>query len=403
MNTAACTLPSQRRINAIYWLLQMAYWAMFAALGGYQTTLLLSRGFSSGAAGIFASLRCLAGIIFQPILCGWADRHPEVPLKRIFSICLLVSLAVSTVLYLTRPGFAGTALIYIALGALELNAYPLLDSMAVQYLNAGLNVNYSLGRGLGSFAYAVACVLLGRQATALGVESVLVTHAVLLLALLGVTAAFPTFPREARTIPKVGERPHSVWYLLRASRSFSMMLAASFFSMMAVLPVVSFLTNIITQRGGSNTDLGIGLFLMAAAELPAAVLFPHLRRRLGNRGVLVLSLTAMAAKPLLVLLAPDLFWTLAVQPIQMLGYGLFTPASVYFANENVSDADRIRGQSVMMVASNGLGGVTGNLMGGFAIDLGGISAMLMMCIACGGAGIALAAAAVRLSSPKKSA
>ena len=36
----------------------------------------------------------------------------------------------------------------------------------------------------------------------------------------------------------------------------------------------------------------------------------------------------------------------------MLGYGLFTPASVYYANENVSPADRVRGQAIMMMASN---------------------------------------------------
>ena len=53
---------------------------------------------------------------------------------------------------------------------------------------------------------------------------------------------------------------------------------------------------------------------------------------------------------------------LVVQPLQMLGYGLFTPASVYFVNESVPPADRVRGQTVMMVASNGLGGMLGGLL-----------------------------------------
>ena len=402
MNTA-CVLPSQRRVNFMYCLLHIAYWAIMASITGYQAALMLSRGFSSSDIGVFASVRCVAGIIFLPLLSGWADRHPEVPLKRIFSVCMLISLGVSMVLCLTRPGFFGTALIYIVLGALELNAYPLLDSMAVQFLSAGIDVKYSLGRGLGSFSYAVACVLLGRQATALGVESLLLTHAVLMLFLLGVTAAFPSMPQGAPgTVPTIGEAPHSVWFLLRNNRSFSLILAASFFCMLAVMPAVSFLTSIVSTHGGDNADLGVGLFLMASAELPAAMLFPHLRRRLGNRGVLVFAFFFMAMKPVLILLAPSLFWVMAVQPIQLLGYGLFTPASVFFTSENIPAVDRIRGQSIMMVASNGLGGAVGNLLGGVAIDLGGVSLMLTMCIVCGILGVLLAMTTVCAGLRKRS-
>ena len=58
---------------------------------------------------------------------------------------------------------------------------------------------------------------------------------------------------------------------------------------------------------------------MGASELPAALLFPHLRRRLGSRGTLVLSIVFMAIKPLLFWLTPSLGWVLAVQPVQMPG------------------------------------------------------------------------------------
>ena len=160
--------PSLRRVNVLYTLVQLTYWAAFAAFSGYQTALLLGRGFSSGDAGVFAAIRCLAGIIAQPLLGGWADRHPQVPLKRILCVCLGLGLAVNAVFYCTRPGFWGSALIFLALGVLDLNIYPLLDSMAVQFINAGLDVNYSLGRGLGSLSYAVACVFLGRQSAAFG-------------------------------------------------------------------------------------------------------------------------------------------------------------------------------------------------------------------------------------------
>ena len=67
-----------------------------------------------------------------------------------------------------------------------------------RFINAGLDVNYSLGRGLGSFSYAVACVLLGQQSTAFGVESVLLAHAGFLILLMTAVGLFPTFPREVQ-------------------------------------------------------------------------------------------------------------------------------------------------------------------------------------------------------------
>ena len=387
--------PSLRRLNGLYILLHLVYWAMFAAFAGYQTALVLNRGFSSADAGVFVAIRCLAGIFAQPLIGSWADRHRTVPLKRILVVCLLAALAVNGVLIAARPGFWGMAAIFLALGVLELNAYPLLDSMAVQFISVGLEIRYSLCRGLGSLSYAVSCVLLGRQAAALGVETLLWTHLGLLILMILVSAAFPAFPQEALPPLAEGERPHSVWYLIRSSRSFAWMLAAVFFALAAVMPIVSFMVSLVGEQGGDESHLGLALFLMAASELPAALLFPALHRRLGSGGTLALSVVFMGPNPLFFLLAPDLWWLLAVQPVQMLGYGLFTPASVYYANENVSQADRIQGQSVMMMASNGLGAMFGNLLAGYAVDWGGCGAMLGLCLGLGAVGMVCCAVSLR--------
>lgn len=48
-----------------------------------------------------------------------------------------------------------------------------------------------------------------------------------------------------------------------------------------------------------------------------------------------------------------------------------------------------------MMASNGLGGMTGNLIAGYAIDFGGVNLMLALCAAIGAAGVALALLSVR--------
>ena len=272
--------------------------------------------------------------------------------------------------------------------------------MSMQFLNAGVNVRYSLGRGLGAFSFAVVSILVGRQVQRFGMESALAAHGVLVLLIFLALAAFPVFPSSA--VPKGGMAPpHAPLYILKHNPAFTAMLGAGFFALMAVMPIVNFLVNLVEDRGGGSGDLGLALFLMAASELPGAILFQWLWKRLGIERVMLASVIFMAAKPLLFFLCGNLRLLLLLQPVQMLGYGLFNPGNVYFANENVPPEDRVQGQSLKMVATNGLSGVLGNLIAGGIIDHGGVNAMLLFCFFSGLAGIGLAVFSLRLRKRKK--
>ena len=179
------------------------------------------------------------------------------------------------------------------------------------------------------------------------------------------------------------------------------MLAGVFLGLTGIMPLSNFLVNIVNSRGGTDSDLGIALFLMGASELPTAFFFQKLLRRLGSGKLLLMSMAFGTLKGVLLLCTFNCLGVLAVQPIQVLGYGLFTPASVYFVNESVPAADRVRGQTVMMVASNGLGGMMGGVLAGWTLDLGGVNLMLAACIASGCLGVLLCLAALRVSPGKR--
>ena len=389
--------PSLRRLDYHYIAMQAGFWAMFAAIVAYQTALLLERGFTNSQAGLMTAVRCLAGIVCQPLLGGFADRHPDLPLKRIVTLSLVLSVAAGAWYWLS-PGMGlwETTLVWVVIGGLEVSSYPLMDAMAVQFINEGKPIRYSLGRGVGSLAYAVVCVLLGFQAGRLGMESTLVTHLALVVVEILLVATYPAFRGNARRPGEEGAKPQSALSLLRSNPQFTLMLAGVFLGLTGIMPLSNFLVNIVTSRGGSEADLGVALFLMGAFELPTAFFFQPLLRRLGSGKLLLLSMVFGTLKGVLLLLTTSCLGVLLVQPIQVLGYGLFTPASVYFVNESVPEADRVRGQTVMMVASNGLGGMMGGVLAGWTLDLGGANLMLAACIISGCAGAALCLAALRL-------
>ena len=357
------TLPPKGKLTLHYYLLQIGFWGGIGCFTGFQSVIVLDRGFTSADVGVFVAICNLAGILFQPQLGAWADRHPEIPLKRIFLCCILTALGLNTVFLFTRPGFLLTALFFALMGMAEVNSFTLIDAMAMQYINAGADLPYSRGRGLGSLAYAIICILVGRQTARFGMQTALMTHAVMLVILAVFTLSFPAFPRQARETE--ARRPsHSTLTILRGNLPFTLMLLGGFFGMMAVMPVDNFLINMIEGLGGDSSDLGLALFLKAASELPAAFLFEWLYRKIGSQKVLLIGVGFMIVKPILFLLSGSLTMLLLVQPIQMLGYGLFTPAVAYFANENVAPEDRVQGQSMKSVLTAGMGSVAGNLISG---------------------------------------
>ncbi len=389
-------LPSHRRLDLHYSAMQAGFWAMFASIVAFQSPLLLARGFTNTEIGLVVAVRCGAGILCQPLLGGFADRHPSIPIKHIVSLSLALSFVVGLLFLWVPMGLWGTLAVFAVLGGLEISCYPLVDAMAIQYISIGVPIRYSLGRGIGSMSYAISCVLLGLQSGALGVESTLITHAVLMVVVIVLCLSYPTFHSQAAQTGSPAQQPQPILSLLRSNPRFTLMLMAILLSMTACLPMSNFLVTILTDRGDSGGSLGLAYFLMAAFELPTAFFFHRILRRYGSGKLLLVSMVFVVLKALGMAAVSSTAGVLLVQPLQMLGYGLFTPASVFFVDASVPPGDRVRGQTMMMVASNGLGGMLGGMLGGRLLDLGGSTLMLLVCAGLGILSVLIGMVALRL-------
>lgn len=144
---------------------------------------------------------------------------------------------------------------WAVIGGLEVSSYPLMDAMAIQFINDGVPIRYSLGRGLGSLAYALTCVFLGFQVGRSGVESTLLTHVVLVAAEIALVATYPPYRGRPRARDAEGPRPQSALALLRSNPSFTLMLAGVLLSLTAVLPLSNFLVNVVTSPGAAPTPI----------------------------------------------------------------------------------------------------------------------------------------------------
>lgn len=129
----------------------------------------------------------------------------------------------------------------------------------------------------------------GLQVTRFGVESTLITHALLVALEIALVATYPFCPAGPK-VAHEARKPHSVFWLLRQNPAFTVMLLAILLGITGCLPMSNFLVNVVVSRGGTEGSLGAALFLMAAFELPTAFLFQRLYRRLGGGRLLLVSI-----------------------------------------------------------------------------------------------------------------
>jgi len=373
----------KRSLTFRYTLHQMAYWATAAGVVSFAAAFLLGRGFEASAVGILLASGNLLSCAFQPLLAAQADRIGGNVLK-------LFTLGLSTMsfLFLCVIQFLPVAqwlygLSYL-LAVFSLDAMmPLLNSICVAYNEQGIKINYGVGRGLGSLAYAFSALIIGKAMAGLGADIMVW----IVLALLGcnifITLRYPELKRH-QTLESKNSDCCSVpefflrykWYCISL---LGVMLLAMFHAM-----TENYLIEIAGKLGGDSGSVGIALFVATAIEAPVVIYFEKIRKYISDSWLLRLAGLSFLLKSVLFLLAPSVTAIYFIQLLQATSYSFLSPTQLYYANAKVKAADMVKGQA-FITAAYSLGCAIGNFTGGQLLDIFNVTVLLI-------AGIAMAAA-----------
>lgn len=378
-------MPVQNRNNLTrqYTLQQIAYWAAAAGLISFATAFLLEKGFAPSQVGILLASGNLLSCAFQPLLAAQADRIGGNVLK-LFTLglstlcfiflCVLQFLPVSQFLY---------GLIYL-LAVFSLDAMmPLLNAICVAYNEQGIKINYGVGRGIGSLAYAFAALTIGKAMAAMGADSMIWIVLTLLTFNILITLRYPEIHKSTAIIENIDECcsvaeffPRYKWYCVSL---LGVMLLAMFHAM-----TENYLIEIAGRLGGDSGSVGIALFVATAIEAPVVIYFEKLRKYISDSWLLRLAGLSFLLKSVLLFLAPSVTAIYFIQLLQATSYSFLSPTQMYYANAKVSPADMVKGQA-FITAAYSLGCAIGNFTGGQLLEIFNVTALLI-------AGIAMAAA-----------
>ena len=397
---------SDRQLNIRYGQVQGLFWLFSAVSFVFMTPILQERGFGNAEIGILFAVRYVTQILGQLILSSIADRcYGRVALKW-FAAGMTVLSVVFTALFLLLPGIGilWVGLLFAGMGCTTFCISPMIDALAMQFIELGRKINYTVCRAIGSAAWAFACLGIGKMMDVFGADSLLIFQigfeVLFLISILRLENANPAFARSiADKGRKEPPKAHSPWYLLTHFPRYVLFIIAIAFLYVSYAMCHNFQIDVIRKLGGDNTILGYAEFVLAISEVPVIFFFSRAHRRFGTEKILVAVMFFAMMKVAVQRFAPSLLVFVLAQLFEMLGFGMSYAAVVYFVIENIPAEDRVKAQGFVNVAA-GIGSCAASLMSGAIYERFGLPTLLV----CGvGAGIlSILVMIISISCPKKS-
>ena len=377
----------KKNLTLRYTVQQCAYWAAAAGVVSFATAFLLEQGFAASHIGILLAAGNLLSCAAQPVLASIADRIGGNIVKWFIAGLTALSMACFGVIQLLPLPAGLYGLVYL-LGVFTFDAMnPLLNAISVSYNRIGYRINYGVGRGIGSFAYAVSALVIGKVMAAYGAAWMIWISIGLLVANVAATLGYPSLTesgvqRQAHSdccsVPVFFRRYK--WYCVSL---LGVMLLAMFHAM-----TENYLIEVVSPLGGDSGTVGVALFVATAIEMVVIVNFDWLRTKISDSWLLKFAGLSFLLKSVLFLMARNVMAIYGIQLLQATSYSFLSPTQLYYADAKVSPADMVKGQAFITAAYT-LGCAIGNFTGGQLLSAFNVRILLWAGVAMAAAGTAV--------------
>lgn len=365
-----------RSMTVKYCCIQAFYWMSYAVIMGFVNLYLLDAGYTSTSIGTIIAGGGILSAVLQPLIAAQADRSKVFTLKRLFLLLSFDLLACSLVLLVCRGRTLLTGLFYTLLITLLQSSIALVNALGV----TGEELpNFGLGRGFGSISYAAIAFGLGYLADFFGVVTIPIAMLAAYIALTLVVLSYPNV-KSSGVIQQKADSDTPIAFFKRYPR-YGLVLVGCVLLFISHVLLNSFTFQIVSTKGGGSAEMGTSMALAAIIEIPTMVFFAQLLKLAKCSFWFRICGIFFFLKSLFTLLVPSIPGFYAVQLFQMGGWGIISVSAVYYASSIMAPRDAVKGQAYYTVSFT-LGNVLGAVLGGWLIDLAGVTTMLIFGTVC---------------------
>ena len=429
----------------MYSAIHGTYWMSYAAISSFASAFLLARGYTNSDIGLILAIGCILSIVAQPLAADFADRTRRFTLMGLMQILSAIVIVFTVGLFFIKGKTLALSVIFVMAVAWNIAVQPLLNSLSFKLEVSGYRVHFGIARSMGSLGYAIICALLGSLveifgAQAVPVSGVLVT-AILILILHATKRIFKKACEErdlrlrayssagngggrgddalsangavsAETVKGEltsdsegsyvrgddyaavfeggqagGKESINLLEFVKRNKLFVAAQIGIIGIFFANTTYSNFMLQIAQSVGGDSVDFGRILAISAFFEIPAMLCYDKLQEKISCRLVLGVSAIGFTLKALCIFCARGVGLLYVSSCFNIVAFGLFMPALVYFVNSIMDEGEAVKGQALYPI-SNSVSAVISSFAGGYIMDLCGVRMLLLISlILCAGGAV----------------
>lgn len=365
---------NEKRLTLHYTFIQISFFIHVCFVNGFVAYYLSENGYNSFQTGLVIGISNILSLFIQPYVASFADHSLKLRIKHIIAINTSVSIlfALATHLISNRCGlflvFYTCLLLSIAIQV------PLLNSLSTEHITRGTKLNYSIARGFGSIAFAGTSIVFGMLAEKFGAS---ITMPYYISSSLVYLIMVLTFKAPKKFVTMESNTSKDIINFVMRNKRFMMTTFALFLVYYSPSLISNYLFHVVVRVGGDASNLGIALGLSATLELVSMVLYPLARKRLGgNARILIITSFMFFVKIFCTYSAKTLYGLYFAQSLQLLSFGFYIPAQVYYVSNVIPAEDQVKGQMFMSMSGT-LAVVVSSFFGGYLLNNFGMNVTLM--------------------------
>ena len=139
----------------------------------------------------------------------------------------------------------------------------------------------------------------------------------------------------------------------------------------------AFAIQIAEHAGGDSTGMGLMVAIAGLSEVPMMWLYSRIEQKSSAAKLVIVSAIGFSIKAAVTLFAGSMELLYVAYALQCIGFALYTPASVSYADERFGEQDKNKAQGLVVMVST-IGGVIGSLLGGWLLDIASVQTMLLV-------------------------
>lgn len=323
------------------------------------------RGVSASQIGILLSVGPVVSIVIQPLWAWLSDRSGK---RRAVLRMVTLGTAGACLFYYLGSGFGFFFLAAILYASCSTSLVPLSDAIILRRAEEQ-GLDFAKIRMGGTVGYAVVAFLAGfylKESPA--AQFVLAAGGYLIL--FWFVGRLPADEIPGPDEEAAGEAASQSGGVFD-SKEILFVLAFAFISNVGLTFLTAFLGVYALELGYDQSLIGGLNFISAMSEVPALLCIRKILKRFGPVAVLSFSCAMMCLRIFLAS-GGTLAMLLLSQALQCVTYITVYYSCVVYVSQHVRPDRQSRGQSILVMVQAGLGAITGNLLGGVAVERLGI-------------------------------